>query len=393
MKPQRSRPMSLLSRWAGSLPFLGAALVALLLCARSRRRRHLAPVSPSVDAIASAVVRRLHAPERSIYRRKIALLGIVLLTCGLIALAVVSIRPAVHATLRLSGQPAMRSFEMTGDQTGSSLNGAAQLRTLAIAESPSPNGDLNQLELILPIDRSKCTSLAHALGGQCDRERAPRTLAHAPIAITSSDTAEAIIKADHVGDFALSGDAIRNASLQIDTRRLVIRLECRSPFSRFSIDTGASREVEQDCRTASAVSSHVILRFASRPSVSLLRLGGLDLSMSATTSAVLQTQQATMSVDGHTEIVQRRDPARIVARVARSDREAASLTSGNASSPSVMIDLAHASSLRVGGGTEMVPTMFSKYSALVYALAGVLAGVVTTLTIELMGRRHKDLRI
>lgn len=345
-------------------------------------------------AIADVILARLAIRENKVLRRK-RFLVVITITISLILVATLFvIRPPVPATLRVSQANAFTEFSVTGPHTDQPMRGKAQLRTLDIKLVPQSTPSSGRLlEIIVPVPAVRCISLAQQIGGRCGNEPLPRSLAGGNLDITWTQTAGLTLTTSHVRSLTIRGDATDYATLQVAARATTVAtFSCLSPGESFVMTvSGRSFDLQPSCVEPTTRNLHLLFRYGTLPPLTLIRLGRLNIQVPGDTAS-LHSAQATLNVGGQESFV--RGATSFTASVHRSASQTpgfAFASTRDAPGPSVTLTTADASSVRVNGGRERVPTEFSVHQTTWLLLFGVIAGMLVSTAVEILtGRASQD---
>jgi len=384
-----------------STGLFGWVLIAFGVQLRRRRRNDpsrrvprsqvlQADVAPTADAIAEAILARLAGLENNVRRRKVGVFVLTIVTSLLVGTVLVAIRPPVRSSLRVSEPAAFHGLSITDAPGSHSLSGNAQLRTLdveALPESSEP--EPSRLELVLPVPATRCTTLAARIGGACGPHRPAHTNRGTSLAITSTGTAELTLTTNAMRSLSIEGNATTNAILQIAASAVTTAtFSCKTPGARVVLTASGRRfDLERRCGSEPKRDLRVLLQYDALPQLTLVDLGSLTF-LAPGRSATLSTTQAELTVAGNQHVVQRPIPFAVTVRSNLTSRPAFVLNSiRGVPGPYVLLTADAASSVQIAGGREEVPTELAKHRAPLYALAGVIAGLLLSAAFELFARR------
>jgi hypothetical protein len=347
-------------------------------------------VTPSADTIAEAILARLAGLENNVRRRKVGVFVLMIVTSLLVGTVLITIRPAVRSSLAVSGPAAFHSLSITDAPGSHSLNGSAQLRTLDVEVLPaSPEPEPGRLELVLPVPATLCATLATRIGGACGPHRPASTDRGTSLDITSTGTAELTLTTHAMRSLSIEGNATTNAILQIATSAVTTAtFRCKTPGARVVLTASGQRfDLERRCGSEPTRDLRVLLQYDALPELTLVDLGSLTF-LAPGRSATLSTTQAVVSVAGNQHVVQRPIPFTVTVRSSLTTHPTFAFNSvRGVPGPYVLLTADRASSVRIARGREEVPTEFAKHPGPLYALAGVIAGLLLSAAFELFTRR------
>lgn len=379
----------------------GGILIAFGVHLRRRRRNDpsrqmprsqvLQPnVAPSADAIAEAILARLAGLENHVRRRTVGVFVLLIATSLLVGTVLVTIRPPARSSLRVSEPAAFHSLSITDAAGSHSLNGNAQLRTLDVEALPtSPEPEPGRLELVLPVPATRCATLAARIGGACGPHRPAHTNRGTSLDITSTGTAELALTTNAMRRLSIEGNATTNAILQIAASAVTTAtFSCKTPGARVVLTASGRRiDLERRCGSQPKRDLRMLLQYDALPQLTLVDLGSLAF-LAPGRSATLSTTQAALTVAGNQRVVQRPIPFAVTVRSNVTSQPTFAFNSvRGVPGPYVLLTADTASSVQIAGDREEVPSELAKHRAPLYALAGVIAGLLLSAAFELFTRR------
>ncbi len=396
-RPDRTNPTARkLAR--RSIGVFGWILIAFGVQLRNRRRRnapsrrvpHSQVLQTDVASIAEAILVRLAGLENKARHRKVGIFVLMIVTSMLIGVVLVTIRPPVRSSFRVSEPAAFHGLSITDAQGSHSLSGSAQLRTLDVEAVPgSSEPEPGRLELVLSAPATRCATLAARIGGSCGPHRLTHTSRGISLDITSTGTAELTLTTSAMRNLSIEGNATTNAILQISTSAVITAtFSCKTPGAGVALTVYGRRfDLERRCGSEPKRALRVLLQYDAPPELTLVDLGSLTF-LAPGRSATLNTTQAAVTVAGNQHVVQRPVPFAVTVRSTPTSRPTFAFNSvRGVPGPYVLLTADTASSVQIAGGREVVPTELAKHRAPLYALAGVIAGLLLSAAFELFTHR------
>jgi hypothetical protein len=324
-------------------------------------------------------------------RRQTRLAAVVLCMTLLVGTALIVIRPAVRSSLRISEPGAFRTLTISGGNGEQSLTATAQLREFNIEETPDPTLlRPTRLELVVSISARRCRTVAARIHGTCGTKR-PTPRSGYSLTVISSETSELKLSSAGMQKATLDGSGTSNALLRTAAfGPTIAKFTCQTPgaSTRLIAQSLKTIALERHCGEGHSTDLRLLFVYDASPNLALFKLGRLTFTSPGAMASMI-TNQVTSETGSERRPAEQPATFPALVRSSLTSPHAFEFNSAfDASNSYIVLTTPAASSVRVARGGEQVPSLFGKYSAPLYALAGVIFGILLSMIVELLTRRE-----